>query len=39
MVSRNEVIAYLDDMLEIGSFSEHGPNGLEHRFVDLPSPL
>lgn len=39
MVSRNEVIAYLDDMLEIGPFSDYGPNGLEHRFVDLPDPI
>ncbi len=29
MVSRNEIIGYLDDMLEIGSFSDYGPNGLQ----------
>jgi hypothetical protein len=39
MVFPNEIIAYLDDMLEIGSFSENGPNGPEHRFVDLPGPI
>jgi dinuclear metal center YbgI/SA1388 family protein len=29
MVSPNEIIAYLDDMLDIGSFSDYGPNGLQ----------
>ena len=28
MASSNEVTAYLDDLLEIGSFSDYGPNGL-----------
>ncbi len=28
MASSNEVTAYLDDLLEVGSFSDYGPNGL-----------
>ena len=29
MASRNEIIGYLDDLLEIESFSDYGPNGLQ----------
>jgi dinuclear metal center YbgI/SA1388 family protein len=29
MATRDEIIAYLDDLLEIGSFSDYGPNGLQ----------
>lgn len=39
MVVPNEIVAFLDDMLESGSFSDYRPNGLEHRFVDLPGPI
>jgi putative NIF3 family GTP cyclohydrolase 1 type 2 len=28
MASHNEIVAFLDDFLEIGSFSDYGPNGL-----------
>jgi dinuclear metal center YbgI/SA1388 family protein len=28
MADRNEIIAYLDDLLDIDSFSDYGPNGL-----------
>jgi dinuclear metal center YbgI/SA1388 family protein len=28
VASRKEIIGYLDDLLEIGSFSDYGPNGL-----------
>ena len=28
MASHNEIVAFLDDFLEIGSFSNYGPNGL-----------
>jgi dinuclear metal center YbgI/SA1388 family protein len=28
VASRDEIIAYLDDLLEIGQFSDYGPNGL-----------
>lgn len=28
MASRNEIVAYLDDLLDIGSYSDYGPNGL-----------
>jgi hypothetical protein len=28
MASHNEIGAFLDDFLEIGSFSDYGPNGL-----------
>jgi dinuclear metal center YbgI/SA1388 family protein len=29
MAERDEIIAYLDDLLEIGSFTDYGPNGLQ----------
>lgn len=29
MSSRNAIIAYLDDLLEVGAFSDYGPNGLQ----------
>jgi len=29
MASRNQIVAFLDDLLEIGSFSDYGPNGLQ----------
>jgi dinuclear metal center YbgI/SA1388 family protein len=29
MATRDEIIAYLDNLLEIGSFSDYGPNGLQ----------
>ncbi len=29
MARRDEIIAYLDELLEIGSFSDYGPNGLQ----------
>jgi dinuclear metal center YbgI/SA1388 family protein len=29
MASRDEIVAYLDELLEVGSFSDYGPNGLQ----------
>jgi dinuclear metal center YbgI/SA1388 family protein len=29
MAERDEIIAFLDDLLEIGAFSDYGPNGLQ----------
>jgi dinuclear metal center YbgI/SA1388 family protein len=29
MAKRDEIIAYLDDLLEVGSFTDYGPNGLQ----------
>jgi dinuclear metal center YbgI/SA1388 family protein len=29
MAARDEIIGYLDELLEIGSFSDYGPNGLQ----------
>ena len=29
MAHRDEIVAYLDELLEIGSFSDYGPNGLQ----------
>ena len=29
MAGRDEIIAFLDDLLEIGAFTDYGPNGLQ----------
>ena len=29
MASRDEIVVYLDELLEVGSFSDYGPNGLQ----------
>ena len=29
MARRDEIIAHLDELLEIGSFTDYGPNGLQ----------
>ena len=29
MAQRDEIIAYLDDLLEIEAFTDYGPNGLQ----------
>ncbi len=29
MASRDEIVAFLDDLLEVGAFADYGPNGLQ----------